>query len=250
MALESIRLKTLRKAYSPSSTVLGIDFLEFHSGQLTCVLGATGCGKTSLLNILAGVDLEFSGEVIPLGSSCFRISYQFQKDLLLPWKTVHENLILGFADCDKQPDSAEVDQWLKVLKLKSVAQLYPSSLSIGMRQRVALGRALLWNGDLKLFDEPLSSQDFTGRLGLEAAIIGASENPSGISIVVTHNLEEAVVLGDRIVVLGGSPARVLDDFVVTGLPKQNRPVAARGASEFATHVARAAKALSITSSST
>jgi len=243
MPLNAIHIKNLRKAY-PSHTVLDIPALEFRAGQLTCVLGATGCGKTTLLNILAGTDQAFSGEVICAGLPKPRVSYQFQKDLLLPWKTVRDNLLLGFHISDESMQNNLADGWLKTLDLEKVARSYPAALSVGTRQRISLGRALVWNGDLKLLDEPLSAQDFTRRLSLEALLRLELRKPETLAIVVTHNLEEAVILADRIIILGGQPARVLDDFEVVGLPEKNRPVEGRRSPEFAQYIARAARALS------
>jgi len=243
MPLNAIQIKNLRKAYS-SLTVLDLPALEFRAGQLTCVLGATGCGKTTLLNILAGTDQTFSGEVIRSGLPKPRVSYQFQKDLLLPWKTVRDNLLLGFhINNEPMPDNL-VDSWLETFDLEKMGESYPAALSVGTRQRVSLGRALAWNGDLKLLDEPLSAQDFTRRLRLEALLRVELRKPGTLAIVVTHNLEEAVILADRIIVLGGQPARVLDDFEVIGLPENNRPVEGRCSPEFARYIARAARALS------
>ncbi len=248
MPLNSISIKNLRKSYN--SAVLDIASLDFRAGQLTCVLGATGCGKTTLLNILAGVDSEFEGEVIRAGSTAPRVSYQPQKDLLLPWKTVQDNLLFGFVVSSEKPPNNSADGWLATLDLQKVAKSYPPELSAGTRQRVALGRALMWSGDLKLLDEPLSSQDFTRRLLLEALLRVELCKPETVSVVVTHNLEEAVVLADRIIILGDKPARILDDFEVTGLPIDHRPVAARRAPEFAQYIARAANALSSMSGKT
>jgi NitT/TauT family transport system ATP-binding protein len=242
MSPNVVRIKNLRKSYS-EATVLDIPFLELRAGQLTCVLGATGCGKTTLLNILAGADSEFDGEIVYAGSSVPRISYQFQKDLLLPWKTIRDNLTLGFLTTGEPPALGLAERWLSTLDLDSVADSYPAALSTGMRQRAALGRALAWNGDWKLLDEPLSAQDFSRRLSLEGLLREELRKPELIGVVVTHNLEEAIVLGDRIIILGGKPARILDDFEVTGLPENNRPVSARQAPAFAHFLARSAKVL-------
>jgi len=153
-------------------------------------------------------------------------------------------LLLGFHFDDKATPDNLADDWLKTLDLEKVARSYPAPLSVGTRQRVGLGRALAWNGDLKLLDEPLSAQDFTRRLSLEALLRVELRKPDTLAVIVTHNLEEAIILADRIIVLGGQPARVLDDFEVVGLPENNRPVEGRRSPEFAQFIARAARALS------
>src|SRR5690242_19658376 len=115
MNFNGICIKNLRKSFSPPTFVLDIKSVEFHAGQLTCVVGPTGCGKTTLLNILAGTDTDFEGEVrfSPFLES--RVSYQPQKDLLLPWKTVRDNLLFGFLATDQEPPPELASHWLAAL---------------------------------------------------------------------------------------------------------------------------------------
>lgn len=246
MSLSALRITKLQKSYVSGKTLLDIEALEFRSGQLTCILGATGSGKTTLLNILAGIDLEFKGEVSAINLDALRVSYQPQRDTLLPWKTIYQNLLLGYLLSKKEVPWKTAEQLLENLGLHPFAASYPPILSVGMRQRAALGRALLWDGNLKLLDEPLSAQDFSSRLFLERLLREGLRKNGEIGIVVTHNLEEAVVLADRIVVLGGTPSKVIDDFEVTGIPEENRPVAGRRAQVFGEYISRAAAALSST----
>jgi len=244
MSLSAISVKNLKKAYESGKFVLEVPQLNFQAGELTCILGPTGCGKSTLLNILAGIDADFQGEVSYTGAPHHRVSYQPQKDLLLPWKTVRENLLLGFSIAGEALPANMAADFLRFLDLESVADAYPNTLSVGMRQRVALGRALIWSGDLKLLDEPLSAQDFSRRTALETLLRLELRKPDSVAVVVTHNLDEAVVLADRIIVLGGQPAKVLDDFKIVGLPEVNRPIEARRSPLFAQFVARTAQALS------
>jgi NitT/TauT family transport system ATP-binding protein len=241
MALKEISIKNLIKSYASPEPILSIPSLHLRAGQLTCILGPTGCGKTTLLNILSGLDPHFRGKIIGNGA---RISYQFQNDLLLPWKSVHDNLLISFQVRNEKPSPGLAEKWLKRLGLERVANDYPATLSAGMRQRLALGRTLASDGDLNLLDEPLSAQDFARKLDLEYLLRTELRKPGVISVMVTHNLEEAVVLADRIIVLAGRPAQVTEDFAVIDLPEDNRPLCARQSAAFGKYVSRAAKGFS------
>ena len=235
----------LIKAWDTAPPILHIPQLEFRSGKLTCILGPTGCGKTTLLNILSGIDTDYIGEVTfnPVGSP--RVSYQFQMDLLLPWKSVRENLLTGYYATDTPPPASSADIWLDVLDLRAVADAYPASLSVGMRQRAAIGRTLAWDGTLRLLDEPLSAQDFHHRVALESVLRKELRRSGTVGIVVTHNLEQAIFLADRIIVLGGRPSRVLDDFDVDGIDETNRAGEAGESLIVANYIARVVRALGL-----
>jgi NitT/TauT family transport system ATP-binding protein len=207
------------------------------------VLGPTGCGKTTLLNILAGLDGDYLGTIEFLPARPERSAYMFQKDLLLPWRTVLQNLVLGREAVGDDPPYDRARELLDTLDMARFADAYPSKLSVGMRQRVALGRTLLLGGDLILMDEPLSAQDFRTRLMLEEMLRGSLRRETTLAVVVTHNIDEAVVLGDRVLVLSGRPARVIEDFEVTDMPCENRPSEGRRSEMLASHVRRITRAL-------
>jgi|GEM_PF-1152630 len=243
MPITSLKLQNLRKRFHSNPVVLSLESLSLYDGMVTCILGPTGCGKSTLMSMLAGIDLDYEGTIIADTSGHFRISYQFQTDLLLPWRNVTGNILLPFEVSSQKCAPEKLEGLIKSLWLEDVQEKFPEELSTGTRQRVALARALIVDADLRIFDEPLSAQDFASRLHLEAVLRSELRRSDKISIIVTHNVEEAIVLGDRVLVLGGSPTRVVADFHISGLPEINRPVAARKSDAFASYVAQASAAL-------
>lgn len=247
MSLQHVGISNLRKSYEADHAqqlrVLNIAELQLRAGELTCVLGPTGCGKTTLLNVLARVDkadegnLTFSPEPNP------SVAYMFQTDLLLPWRTLSGNIAVAFEATSTPVDGHLVQGWIQQMKLEGFETAYPAALSVGMRQRAALARTLALAGDLTLLDEPLSHQDFGARLELESTLRGILRREGRVSVVVTHNIEEAVILGDRVLVMAGRPASIVADIAIRDLPEANRPVEGRRAAQFARHVQEVAEAL-------
>lgn len=245
MAADSIAITSMKKGFRTTNGyrgVLAIPSLVLRGGELTCIVGPTGCGKTTLLNIIAGVDGEFEGTVsTPPGRG--GVAYQFQMDLLLPWRTAAGNVGLPLEANGSPTKAHEVADWLARVGLLASHDDLPHTLSVGMRQRVALARTLIQEAPIVLLDEPLSAQDLSSRLNLEALLRDYLRRPGRVGIVVTHNIEEAVVLGDRIIVLGGAPARVVADIPGAELPEADRPRAARRAKSFGEKVHEVAMAL-------
>ena len=188
--------------------------LEVPRGQFLCVLGPSGCGKTTLLNIISGLDRDFEGEVGWSGrtGAAPRIGYVFQEPRLLPWLTVTENIELVLKDGDRDP--AFLEHLLEVAGLEAFRQAYPQRLSLGLARRVALVRAFAIKPDLLLMDEPFVSLDRPTAERLRGLLLRIwSERPTTV-IFVTHDLGEALQLGDRIVQLSASPAAVVADLEV------------------------------------
>lgn len=242
-----VEINGLYKSYpgvgSNRIQVLDIAALTLRTGELTCVLGPTGCGKTTLMNILAGVDHDYGGEVRFSSSNEPRISYMFQSDLLLEWRTVSQNILLGL-DAIGVPTTPEIaSRWLDKIGLSSFTNAYPSTLSVGMRQRVALARTLAMDSDMILLDEPLSAQDFSARLRLEDLLREIMRQSETVAVIVTHNIEEAIILADRILVLSDRPAKIIADIELTEMPKVNRAWAGRRHPSFARYVIAITKAL-------
>lgn len=173
--------------------------LSIAAGETVCVLGQSGCGKTTLLNQLAGL-----GDISPWVGYKPDCSYLFQEPRLLPWRTVLQNLMLV---C---PDRKRAEQLLRDVSLETSAEQFPNQISLGMARRAALARCLLLKPQLVLMDEPLASLDFNTadqmRELIQALVV---ENPDRSLIYVTHDIEEAMRLGDRVVVLGGRPAHIV-----------------------------------------
>lgn len=181
--------------------------LEIARGEKVSILGASGCGKTTLLNLIAGIEEPDVGEIRVKANT---IGYMFQTDRLLPWRTAEQNALLGLELCGKNIDAGSREQlssYFNRLGLAGAQGKYPATLSGGMRQRVALIRTLLYDPDVLLLDEPFSALDYAAKLSLEAEVLHFVLARSRTMIFVTHDIDEALGVGTRLIVLGGNPAR-------------------------------------------
>lgn len=198
-----------------SGLVLRDISLEIEYGAFVCILGPSGCGKTTLLNILAGLDRNFEGRISLREASegrAARIGYVFQNPALLPWRTVGENLRLVM-----RPDQMGTGVEQALLDEMGLADCYdafPRDLSLGMSRRVALARALLIEPDLLLMDEPFVSLDESKAAELRRLLTRFWKNRPMTVLFVTHDSREAIQLGQRIIVMAGSPATVRRDHMV------------------------------------
>ena len=214
--------------------------LCFHVGpsEIVAVVGRSGSGKSTLFNLISGLLKPMSGQ-IALGKRANgepgSLAYMLQKDLLLPWRTILENAVLGI-ELHRQVtdlDRAKARTMLARYGLESVADAYPHSLSGGMKQRVALTRTLLTNPTVVLLDEPFSALDYETRLMLENDVITLTKTEGTSVILVTHDIDEAIAMSNRIVVLGGRPAQInLQEEIVLTVPGERDAISARGAPEF------------------
>jgi ABC-type nitrate/sulfonate/bicarbonate transport system ATPase subunit len=190
--------------YGPVQVIDGLD-LQVARGELVVCVGPSGCGKSTLLALLGGHLRPTRGTLVRDGAS--RTIYQ--DGGLFPWLTVRENIAMGLpAGTEAKARAKKIDDWLEVTHLAEFADHYPHQLSGGMRQRVELGRALAAETDVLLMDEPFSALDYQTRNRMRRELVATlAERPRTV-VFVTHDIEEAVQLGDRIVVLGPRPARV------------------------------------------
>jgi NitT/TauT family transport system ATP-binding protein len=180
-------------------------------GEFLAVVGPSGCGKTTLLNLLSGSLTPTAGEVRRNGQA--RTVYQ--QDGLLPWLTVSENIELGLRGVAPAARAAQLADLLHLIRLADFAGHYPHQLSGGMKQRVELARALAGDSDILLMDEPFSALDYQTRLRMRRELLRLlAERPRTV-IFVTHDIEEAVQLADRVLVLTERPARVACELRVT-----------------------------------
>jgi ABC-type nitrate/sulfonate/bicarbonate transport system ATPase subunit len=197
-------------------------------GEFVTVIGPSGCGKSTLFNIVAGVEKPTSGVVaIDEDASAVRAGktgYMPQQPLLLPWRTVEENIMLGLdvRHVPRKKAQAEAQELLKRFGLAEFAQNYPSTLSGGMRQRVALLRTVLFNRSFLLLDEPFGALDALTRLSLQMWLLDLWQTIHSSVLFITHDVREAILLSDRIYVLSARPARVLR-VVEVDLPRPRRP---------------------------
>lgn len=207
------RITHLKKEFQDLQVLDDVSF-ELAEGEIVCLLGPSGSGKTTLLNIMAGIVKPDSGLCQITG----KISYVFQEDRLLPWKNVLENVL--FVTERREEDNAK--EILKKLGLIEFSEYKPAELSGGMKQRVAIARAFYADGDLLLMDEPFQSLDVELRLRLIKELIGLWEVKRNTILFVTHNLEEAILLGHRILVLSEVPTKIKKEFKVETAPADRR----------------------------
>ena len=216
-----IRRKDFGDSRRPSAPpVIGPVDLDVSSGEFVCFVGSSGCGKTTLLNLVAGLDRNFEGEIrfdqptqgVP------RIGYVFQNPRLLPWRTVEENIALALPPGH---DPREVSRLFEHLGLQNVLGIYPEHLSVGMSRRVALIRAFAIQPDLLLMDEPLVSLDPPTARRIRELIIQLWQERTHTVLYVTHDLNEAIELADRLVFLSSSPATIVGNVTVD-IPRAQR----------------------------
>jgi NitT/TauT family transport system ATP-binding protein len=196
--------------------------LTVEEGQFITIIGPSGCGKTTLLKVIGGIasGADISGEISINGLSPKevkrqrKIGFAFQNPVLLPWRNVIENIMLPFELGGRfdETHKARAIQMLKLMGVSEFSNSYPSELSGGMKQRVNLARALIHQPALLLMDEPFGSLDEITRLRLNFELLNMVRMKKQTSILVTHSLREALLLGDRIVILSQRPGRIVAIF--------------------------------------
>ncbi|MET0669760.1 MAG: ABC transporter ATP-binding protein [Xanthobacteraceae bacterium] len=190
------------------------------AGQFACLIGASGCGKSTLLRIVAGFDEPTTGEVLSQGKQITGPGSDrgmvFQDYALFPWMTVRDNIIFG--PRQRRPPKAEIDdiaaEFLKLVGLERFADRYPSQLSGGMKQRVAIARVLANNASTLLMDEPFGALDALTREQLQHELLQIWSRTGVTVIFVTHSVEEAVLLADRVLVMSAGPGRIANDITI------------------------------------
>ena len=187
--------------------------LEFQDGELVCILGPSGCGKSTLARIIAGFEEKSSGTLLIDGKEVRGPSseniFVFQHNGLLPWMTVQENVNLGLRKLKSREERYERSQeYIDVVNLSGFENHYPHQLSGGMQRRAELARALVVNPEVLFMDEPFAGLDYLTRLKMREEIINMHEYFRKTIIFITHDIEEALAMGDRVIVFTDRPARV------------------------------------------
>jgi sulfonate transport system ATP-binding protein len=218
-----VRFESLTKSFG-NLIVLDNVNLEVYENTFLCIVGPTGCGKTTLANLLCGLLLPTRGRVtidgLRVNPKKHSISFVFQESACFPWRTVKDNIKLGL-EIKRVPEKemrARVGEVIGLLNLEGFENAYPNQISGGMRQRVDIARAFCCESDLLIMDEPFCQNDEKTRFYLLNQLIEVWEKKKRTVIFVTHNLEEAVYLAERIVVFTQKPTRIRAEIDVS-LPR-------------------------------
>ncbi len=221
-----LEVKDIRKSfYSVTDETLVLDNVSFkvNKGEFVSILGPSGCGKTTLLSILSGLTKASNGEVNIVGANQ-SIGFMFQQDTLFEWRTILENCYLPI-EIKKFDDSykADVNKLLEDFGLWEFRNKYPKELSGGMRQRVALIRSLATKPDLLLLDEPFSAVDYQTKMTLSQEVLDSIKALGKTAILVTHNIQEAVTMSDKVIILSKRPSIVKKEIVIDYGKQRNLP---------------------------
>ncbi|MDT0682014.1 ABC transporter ATP-binding protein [Roseicyclus sp. F158] len=213
---QNIRINEVSKAYptpqNEQMVVLEDINLEIRHNEFVCLVGASGCGKTTLLKILGGLVEPTLGNV-QIGTGVEKeplMGFVFQADSLIPWRTVQRNVGLGLElqGVPRDKENRRVSDVLEMVKLSGFGRHFPRELSGGMRQRVNIARALAMQPDFLLMDEPFAALDAQTREVMQSELLALTQRLNSTVVFVTHQIDEAVLLADRIVVLSSRPGRV------------------------------------------
>jgi sulfonate transport system ATP-binding protein len=212
-----LEISGLSKQFDGTTALDGIDF-SVAAGEIVAILGTSGSGKSTLLRMVGGIDRPSSGEVrldgnIVNGPSP-SLGFVFQEPRLMPWLSVRDNVTFGLGDVPRGERNALAQAALHRVGLDDVAEFWPRQLSGGMAQRVAIARALVTRPSVLLLDEPFSALDAFTRLSLQEHLIEIWQDDRPTMLFVTHDIDEALMLADRVIVLLGRPGRVRRDEAI------------------------------------
>lgn len=207
-----ITAHNLTRTYPNGTVALACTTIAIPKGQFVAVIGPSGCGKSTLINLLAGLDQPTAGTVTMAG----RVAMVFQEPALFPWLTIRDNIefgwkLRGIALSKRRTQS---DALLKMVHLRRFADAFPHQLSGGMRQRAAIARALMLEPDVLLMDEPFAALDAQTRALLQQELLAIWHKTGTTIVFVTHSLDEALLLADRIVFMSSHPGKVIRDVCV------------------------------------
>lgn len=232
---EKLKVKNLSKSFLVSGRtveVLKDIHLTIQEGEFVVIVGHSGCGKSTLLKIIAGLETADRGFVTideeEIRKPNMKSSMIFQEHRLFPWLTIEKNVALGLKKASKKEIQEKVDHYLKLVKLSDFKKAYPKQLSGGMSQRAAIARSLITKPKILLLDEPFGALDALTKIELQREVKKIWQSEKNTMIMVTHDIEEAVYLADRIIVMSSGPGQI-KDIIKVNLGSQRD----RGSTEFA-----------------
>lgn len=228
-----LHIEGLSAAYDGQPILSDVSF-DVEEGAFISILGPSGCGKSTILNILAGVVTPQSGTITvdgqPLRQPGEHFAYMPQEDLLLPWKTIMDNVCLyGTIHKQKAQAREKAQALFPVFGLQGYEQAYPDELSGGMRQRAAFLRTALCHADILLLDEPFGALDVITRSDMQDWLATMRSQLGKTTLLVTHDIDEAIYLSDKILILNGRPASIKQEIVLTEQPRSREWLYAQGA---------------------
>ncbi|PWJ48595.1 ABC transporter ATP-binding protein [Faecalicatena contorta] len=214
-----VEVRNLTKRFGD---LLVLDDMSFniHKGEFVCVVGPTGCGKSTFLNCLTRIHMPSEGDLyidgVPADPSKHNISFVFQEPSALPWLTVEDNIAYGLKI--KKLPKAEIDkrvnQILDLMGLQEFRKAYPGELSVSAEQRIIIGRSFAMKPDLLLMDEPYGQMDVKMRFYLEDEVIRLWKELGSTVVFITHNIEEAVYLAEKVLILTNKPAKIKEEVMI------------------------------------
>ena len=224
--MSELIVENVSKSYDGRKIIKNIS-LTLHEGELISILGVSGGGKTTLFNVISGLTEPDEGRVFLDGEDITgkpgRISYMLQKDLLLPYRTVEDNVALPLLLRGEKKKAAreQVSPYFEEFGLEGTQKQYPAQLSGGMRQRAALMRTYMFSQNVALLDEPFSALDTITKSSMHGWYLNIMEKIRMSTLFITHDIDEAILLSDRICLLTGTPGEITEEIVIRE-PKPRR----------------------------
>lgn len=224
--MSKLIVKDVTFSYDQENIIEDIN-IELHDNELVCLLGSSGGGKTTLFNVISGLRTPQKGKVLLDGEDITgqpgHISYMLQKDLLLPYRTIEDNVALPLIIKGEKKKEAckKAGEFFDEFGLSGTQKKYPSQLSGGMRQRAALLRTYMFSKDVALLDEPFSALDTLTKSDMHRWYLDVMDKIHLSTLFITHDIDEAILLSDRIYLLTGKPGKITEEIVIKE-PKPRR----------------------------
>ena len=219
--MNELIIKDVSFSYTGGENVIENINLSLNEGELVSILGVSGCGKSTLFNVVSGLRKARTGTITLAGEDITgkpgKISYMLQKDLLLPYRTIEDNVALPLilSGMRKKEARAQVQDGIKRFGLDGAQKKYPSELSGGMRQRAALLRTYMFSSKAALLDEPFSALDTLTKSEMHAWYLKVMDEIKLSTLFITHDIDEAILLSDRICLMTGKPATISEEITIT-----------------------------------